>query len=388
VSIRSLPPRPRALAVGALATAWALAAPVAHAQLARGDLLVTDYNNARVLRVTSAGQVTDFSPRAGSGPNLLVNPAGIGVTPDQRVLVADAGTDRVVEIDPATGVQSIARTLLYDGLTLTPGSLGTGLYGLDVDDFGEVWVTASGSHQLFRALLLGDGTLIASPIMLDVGSVGPLGLGAIEYQLVPLVFLANGSLGQSLVDTLNGPESSPLGTLGSGGQVMDAEALFASTAVLVVLVQQVPGTAFGCDPTASGVYAEVYPIASPSSLSLGGLLRCPFAVAGLGPADPSDTPFFVSDAAQTIGGDARIVTVRFPSGAQTLLASLPAGSAPTLPAGLVVVPEPGAAASSAAAAVSLAALLAARRRATRPGAHTVAGNRPQCSPGRDASPEP
>jgi DNA-binding beta-propeller fold protein YncE len=116
-------PAPAALGAGAIASLLAFArrrriaallvllpatAFASGRQVMQGDILLTA---GVVYHVSHAdGLVSVLTPRAGSGPNLLLNPRGISVNPDGEVLVVDTG--RVLSIDPATGAQFVVQ----DGL--------------------------------------------------------------------------------------------------------------------------------------------------------------------------------------------------------------------------------------------------------------------------------
>ena len=94
-----------------------------------GDLLVLDHYGARVLAVRpETGSLSVVSPRAGSGPNLLVAPTGIVMCHTGMIYVSDAATNRLVEIDAATGSQ---RILLERIFTVSiPADVGLSPWGL------------------------------------------------------------------------------------------------------------------------------------------------------------------------------------------------------------------------------------------------------------------
>lgn len=117
-------------------------------QLRRGDLLVTDAANARVLLVDpDTGWVTPFSPRATSGANLLFAPAGIAIDPGGSAFVADSFADRIVRIDPTTGAQSVVHDFSAQLGDFGPSDVGTAPQGLDLEET----VTGLDRRDLFVA---------------------------------------------------------------------------------------------------------------------------------------------------------------------------------------------------------------------------------------------
>lgn len=132
----------------ALAAALLGAAPAPAVQLRQGELLVTDSANARVLLVDPAtGAVTPFSPRTGSGANLLFAPAGIAIDRDGAIFVADSFADRIVQIDPTTGAQSVLHDWSAQFGDFGPAAVGTAPQGLDLEDT----VTGLDRRDLFVA---------------------------------------------------------------------------------------------------------------------------------------------------------------------------------------------------------------------------------------------
>lgn len=355
----------------ALLAALGLAAPV-QAQLASGDLLVADYHNARVWRVRPNGDVSAFSPRDGSGSNLLVGPTGIAIHPGGRVFVIDHETGELVEIDPDTGAQRALSIFLYDPITHdhTPGTLGDGPYGLDIDPLGLVTVTTSGSDELLQGSIEGDLAVFAATQVAALGPVGPFGVAAMRLGIYDFVAVANGPDGWVEIADTKGEIAHA--SFDPNGEIWDA-AIALGAIPVVFFVEQVPAGVFGCDSSKSGI--RVVAFGGPGSL--GGLLRCPFAIA----VTPDASEAFVAEADSRLGGVARVVRVALSTGAQSLVAELPPGDMPTLPAGIALVPEP--VPEPAAGAASLAALLAlatkARRlRATGRRAPSALRRRPRC----------
>jgi DNA-binding beta-propeller fold protein YncE len=66
----------------------------------QGDLYVVEYGAGRVSRVTAAGRLVGRWGAVGHAEGRMHTPWGLDVTPDGRVLVADTGNRRIVELLP------------------------------------------------------------------------------------------------------------------------------------------------------------------------------------------------------------------------------------------------------------------------------------------------
>ena len=95
--------------------AWA---PAAQPDILVGDLIVSDEFNQRILRVLpGTGDIEVVSPRPGQ-TNHLVGPTDLVITSLNRLFVADAAGNQIVEVDLATGVQSVL-PVVFDDLQAT-----------------------------------------------------------------------------------------------------------------------------------------------------------------------------------------------------------------------------------------------------------------------------
>ncbi len=314
-----------------------------------GDLLVSDLANARVLRVRTNGSVSVLSPQPGSGPNLLDAPAGIAVTPDQRIFVVDNATNALIEIDSQTGAQSEIPLFRIVNGAYVASSTGTGPWGLALDDFGVLWVSATASN-IVRRIGIATGVVETVLTASDLGTGGgPYGVWVGHDELATELIVANDTVG-TLFFSPGNEESFPPALLNAS--VWDVE-LIEDQINLLLTLQRTPGSgAFACGAE-SGLYGNVFGTDSP--LATGGLIRCPYAMA-LGDA------IYVAEAESTIGGGARVVRLRTDTYGQSLIARLPDGPSDAIPAGIayVAVPE---ASSGAASVVAIACLLARRRQA-------------------------
>jgi DNA-binding beta-propeller fold protein YncE len=314
----------------------------------QGDLLVSDLANARVLRVRANGSVSVLSPQPGSGPNLLDAPAGIAVTPDQRVFVVDNATNDLIEIDPVTGAQSEIPLFRIVNGAYVASSTGTGPWGLALDDFGVLWVSATTSN-IVRRIGIATGVVETVLTASDLGTGGgPFGVWVSHDELETELIVANDTVGMRLFSP-GSVETIPPAVV--NGSVWDVD-LIEDQLNLLVSLQRTPGSgAFSCGAN-SGLYGTIFGTSGP--LAIGGLIRCPYAMV-LGDV------LYVAEAESTIGGGARVVRLASGTFTASLFASLPDGPSDTIPAGItyVAVPE---ASSAAGALVAIACLLSLQRR--------------------------
>src|SRR5215813_1044977 len=153
--------------------AWSASAHGAQPiQLRQGDVLVSDTYGSRILYVdTQAGTTTDFSPRAGSGANLLQSPQGIAIDPDGPIFVVDEQTNRLISIDPSTGVQSVVDEVSIVSGDLGPLNVGTAPRGLRISPdknpclgcLRELYISESGAiYEVTRGTFQGTSAVSLS----------------------------------------------------------------------------------------------------------------------------------------------------------------------------------------------------------------------------------
>lgn len=325
-------------------------APARAQGLAAGDLVVSDLANARVLRVRPNGVVSVLSPRAGSGPNRLDAPTGIVVAPDQTVYVVDNDLDALIEIDPATGEQTEIPLFRISNGAYIESSTGQEPWGLALDDFGVLWVSASASN-LVRRIGIATGVVESVLNANDLGSGGgPYGLWVKHDALETELLIANADAGTYSFEPGNEQILPPFDPSAS---VWDVD-LIEDQLNLLITLQRTPGSgAFSCGGD-SGLYGNV--LGTDGPLATGGLIRCPYAMV------MSDDAIFITEAASTIGGSARVIRVNRTSYADSLFANLPDGASDTIPAGIAYVAAPEAA-SSITGLLAIACLWTLRRQA-------------------------
>jgi hypothetical protein len=325
-------------------------------KLAAGQILVTDANHARVLQVDpGTGAVADFSPRAGSGANELVKPAGIAIDQDHQLvfLVDAAAPGHLVKID-LFGRQ----TVVDDPATAMPVDVGQEPFG--VEWFFSLFVVADGSYSIVDPVAGSPTGGHSDPLLAHATGVAVLdGTDLAVATPGGLVLVPGGVFG------FHAPFR-----VGPVQVVSDVtSAWLAATDPTFFTVQPLD-----CATSSDGAVQRWDRTGDPTPVASGDLLRCPISIGLL--TDP--LRLFVGDAATPQGGEARVVEVSA-NGAQSLVANLPApvsaagvaaasSAMDTWPAGLVVVPidlvpEPEAPALALGCAAALAAI--ARRRARR-----------------------
>jgi hypothetical protein len=166
---------------GGPATSAQLADPSGLAVDAGGNLLIADYGNYRVRKVTPAGTI---SAVAGNGTGVLgggfsgdggpatsaqlSTPNGVAVDASGNLLIADYGNNRVRKVTPAGTISTVAGTgaggFSGDGGPATSAQL-DGPSGVAVDAGGNLLIADYGNHRVRKvtpagtiSTVAGDGT--------------------------------------------------------------------------------------------------------------------------------------------------------------------------------------------------------------------------------------
>jgi len=128
--------------------AWGFDGPVGLVEAGKGIFYVSEYDGGRVTRVDTATNTR--TPVIEE----LKKPEGIALAPDGRLIVVEAGADRVLAVKlPANGTQVNSIEVLADQLALNvPGDQsGPGLFaGAAVMRDGAVYVTGAAANVLYR----------------------------------------------------------------------------------------------------------------------------------------------------------------------------------------------------------------------------------------------
>jgi hypothetical protein len=352
--------------------AWSASARGAQQiQLRQGDVLVSDTYGSRILYVdTQAGTTTDFSPRAGSGTNLLQRPSGIAIDPDGPIFVVDEQTNRLISIDPSTGVQSVVHEVSIVNGDLGPLNVGTAPRGLRISPdtpgclgcLRELYISESGAiYEVTRGAFIGTSAVMLSNDPLLTQDYNDIAVNESGGNLIALYVTGYGGIASYDAN------SQAVSNLLSSTEVLDAD-----YAADLFFVQQSPCSNTS---TASGLYDFHLPSGPSTAISTGGSLMCPTAARAVSPTEFVVTDYygglvdvFYSGGILTLGSSNAPSAKQprsLPSGwYQTPLASLPidafafAVSPTTFP-----VPEPG---SGLEAIAVLLAVTAQCRRRSRP----------------------
>jgi streptogramin lyase len=110
----------------------------------KGDVFVTEAFAGQVSKVESNGEKTIIAKD-------LKMPEGIALTPDGKLIVAEVGAKRIVEIDPQNGnVTEIAGNLPI-GLEAAPGGLPTNIpTGVGVGASGTIYFSSDIENAIYK----------------------------------------------------------------------------------------------------------------------------------------------------------------------------------------------------------------------------------------------
>jgi hypothetical protein len=353
------------LAVGASARAAPPPVP-----LLQGDLLVTDSANQQVLRVDRVtGAVSIFSPRSGQ-TNLLQDPVGIAIDPDGYIYVADKGAAELILIDPQTGEQSVACTIvIFPQYACNPLAIGSAPVGVALapdTDATTSTLYVSSDDGIYTLTRLVNGSVTAS-LLISAGAHAPL-LALADDDPDQKLYVIDGA--STLVDVdLGNPTGFTTDVTPSGfGDRIGGVAASGVNAILYAYQDQSVPDPIDC----AGGGSDLHELVNGTDVAAGLTFRCPGALAsrtGL----VLNPPIYVADTDLPDGGSPTIDLVTAPPPAVSVFTDLSTtGPLAPFPAGIAIapvdfVPEPGAGAS--AGAVLLALVLARRPRGrVRPGA--------------------
>jgi streptogramin lyase len=100
-----------------------------------------------------AGEVSMVDPGGEKYPIAtgLKMPEGIALSPDGKLIVAEVGAKRIVEIDPATGAVTEIAANLPIGLAGVPGGLPTNIpTGVGVGASGTIYVSSDVENAIYK----------------------------------------------------------------------------------------------------------------------------------------------------------------------------------------------------------------------------------------------
>jgi hypothetical protein len=347
-----------------LAGAVAIAAPNSASgafRIAPGDLLVADRGNARILAVDrDTGAVRDFSPRAGSGANLLDAPADLVSLADGSVYVVDQGIHDLIRIDAATGAQSLVQNCILEFPPVcTPVGVGDIPRGIDVIGPEPSFVVAA-TNELRRVRYEGAPSYRWSSEALAINVAGVHREAAyFYYASIPPVELIYTIAERGALLYLIGSTTYPIYDPG----LHRVTSLDTNQLGTVYFTETEPD-ASDCVASASAVrWFNGFTLFGPETLWLSGEpLRCPEAIA-LAQEAVYDA-IYVADVDISTTEPARLLRLDygFPY-LVTVLAPLPDATMQTLPSAIAIyAPEPQGLAAACAALLALACRRRSRRR--------------------------
>ena len=354
--------RTRSAAAVLLSLVALLFGGVAQAQVAiprPRDLLISDGTNDRILLFRpSTGATIEFSPRAGSGTNYLARPSGIAVDPGGSIYVSSENANVLVQIDPATGAQSVVHAWNLIGGDLGVLDVGTYPRGIDIATTGtfldppDLYLMGGGAlRRVSRGALGATSSSIVSSDASFTDNYNDLALLEDGGGAITDIFVS----GYAGLTRYRFDLTSAAITINSFN-LRDVEAVGSR----LFVVQQDP-----CGPsqtTQSGVWEVTPPTSNVlTPISVGGLLECPLAVDAY-----SETEFYVLEYASGTRSLVRLDDQGGGTWTQTYLGDLAAGDGVDIYSMDVVpadyAPEPGAGPLGA-CAVAIAVALRRRRTA-------------------------
>ncbi|WP_375415606.1 hypothetical protein [uncultured Bradyrhizobium sp.] len=121
-----------------------LAGPVGLVAASKDAVYLTEAFSGRVSKVTSSGEQTVIASD-------LKMPEGVALAPDGKLIVAEVGARRIVEIDPATGAVAEIAGSLPIGLAGTPGGLPTNIpTGVGVGASGTIYFSSDIENAIYK----------------------------------------------------------------------------------------------------------------------------------------------------------------------------------------------------------------------------------------------
>jgi sugar lactone lactonase YvrE len=123
-----------------------LEGPVGLVGDAKGDVYVTEAFAGQLSRIGSNGEKTVIAKD-------LKMPEGIALTPDGKLIVAEVGAKRIVEIDPQTGKLTEIAGNLPIGLAGAPGGLPTNIpTGVGVGATGTIYFSSDIENAIYKVV--------------------------------------------------------------------------------------------------------------------------------------------------------------------------------------------------------------------------------------------
>jgi DNA-binding beta-propeller fold protein YncE len=123
-----------------------LEGPVGLVGAPKGDVYLTEAFAGMVSKVESNGEKTVIAKD-------LKMPEGIALAPDGKLIVAEVGAKRIVEIDPQSGKVSEIAGNLPIGLAGAPGGLPTNIpTGVGVGASGTIYFSSDIENAIYKVV--------------------------------------------------------------------------------------------------------------------------------------------------------------------------------------------------------------------------------------------
>lgn len=158
---------------------WSIA-PAGIAMTTEGTLLVADQHHHRILALTPDDEITVIAGGASgyrdgtAGQAMFRHPSDVAVGPDGTCYVADGGNDRIRVVSPDGSVSTLAGSIFDFGDGHGPDGRFRRPVALDLDLHGDLYVADNGNNAIRRVDLLGEVTTLAGrPTGGDSDGYGP-----------------------------------------------------------------------------------------------------------------------------------------------------------------------------------------------------------------------
>ena len=121
-----------------------LEGPVGLVAASKGDVYVTEAFAGQVSKVEASGEKTVIAKD-------LKMPEGIALDPDGKLIVAEVGARRLIQIDPASGTVTEIAGNLPIGLPAAPGGLPTNIpTGVGVGATGVIYFSSDVENAIYK----------------------------------------------------------------------------------------------------------------------------------------------------------------------------------------------------------------------------------------------
>ena len=115
------------------------------------DASARGYDAARLRRIALRAGIGDS--KATSGFGAMANAEGIALAPDGKLIVAEVGARRIIQIDPANGTITEIAANLPIGLPAAPGGLPSNIpTGVGVGATGVIYFSSDIENAIYKVV--------------------------------------------------------------------------------------------------------------------------------------------------------------------------------------------------------------------------------------------